>query len=77
MLSVRLAAAICALTAWAISTMAVLGFLADYVRLYRWTDGDVGMAVNTAIAINVLAVGVFLVANANRFWRGGPGGDSF
>jgi low affinity Fe/Cu permease len=76
MLSARLAAAVCALVAWAISTLAILGFLSDFVRLYRWADGDVGMVVNTAIAINVLAVAVFLVANSERFWarrNGHPG----
>lgn len=66
--NIRLAAAICSLTAWAISTMALVGHLLSWTQFYRWRPDDVGMALNTSIALNLLSIAVFLVVNWNHLW---------
>ena len=51
------------LTSLFIGLSTCIGYVINYARMYRWTDGAYGMAPNTGIAVVCLGIGLCIVSS--------------
>ena len=71
----RLTVLTCGVSVGGIGGASMLGYLIGLSGLYQWTAGDVGMAVNTSIALALTGIGLSTLGSSDRVWRVEDRGD--
>lgn len=65
----RITVMCCGVSILTISTATTTGYVLEWTRLYQWTDAAVGMAPNTALALQATGVALVVIALSNRVWK--------